>query len=282
MLNFTEIELILMISFGFSIAILFAKRALNELLPETFSFIYILGASITMLITYFTFNFNFSQINFHDFIIALTGGLFGALGYLCGYIGLRKIHAGITNTIFNLQGPFIILLGLFFYANAIDANVIYSLIISIIGLFMFSIKDIKYIKFNIWLLFITAAPIFWASMWIIFSFINTNTPIFYTLIMYFFADAYLFLISFLRKRINIRLNKHLYYSLCGGFISGLANSAYGIFILSYGTTLTGLITLLSVPITIILAMVFLKEFYTVYEMLGIVLISIGLSIGVFL
>ena len=72
------------------------------------------------------------------------------------------------------------------------------------------------------------------------------------------------------------------YALTGGFFSGIANGAYGIFITHYGTTLTGLITLISVPVSIILVVLILKERYVKLEMLGIALVCIGLLVSAIL
>lgn len=71
------------------------------------------------------------------------------------------------------------------------------------------------------------------------------------------------------------------FAIYGGFFSGLGNAAYGIFISGYGTALTGVITILSVPASVILAILILRERYTKIELIGIVAVFIGLMIAIF-
>ncbi|MEM3907058.1 MAG: hypothetical protein QXZ17_09400, partial [Nitrososphaerota archaeon] len=62
-------------------------------------------------------------------------------------------------------------------------------------------------------------------------------------------------------------------------VAGVANASYGIFITSYGTALTGIVTIIAVPVTVLLVIAVLQERYTFTEILGMIVIGIGLGIA---
>ena len=119
----------------------------------------------------------------------------------------------------------------------------------------------KEIKFNIPFILLSLSPLFWALEWVIFSFVSYTAPIFFTFVLYFSIFLVLVAMNIISKPPLISSPRIRAYALTGGLFSGIANGAYGIFITYYGTTLTGLITLISVPVSIILVVVILKERY---------------------
>ena len=281
-----EVALIILITMGFSIAVLFSKVSLNHIRPERFAMLYIMGASLVIFIEFSVFHLLGKApiiIGVNIWII-LVAAFFGAFAYFFGYVGLKNTNAGISSTIFNLQGPLIALLGALFYMEYPGNLVLTGLAIAIVGLFMMgsSGNSGKEIKFNIPFILLSLSPLFWALEWVIFSFVSYTAPIFFTFVLYFSIFLVLVAMNFISKPPLISSPRIRAYALTGGLFSGIANGAYGIFITYYGTTLTGLITLISVPVSIILVVVILKERYMKLEMLGIILVCIGLLVSAIL
>jgi hypothetical protein len=62
-------------------------------------------------------------------------------------------------------------------------------------------------------------------------------------------------------------------------LAGVANAAYGVFITNFGTALTGIVTIISVPVSVLLVIALLHERYTYTELIGLIVIGIGLAIA---
>ncbi|MCL5804629.1 MAG: EamA family transporter, partial [Candidatus Thermoplasmatota archaeon] len=135
-MNIEEYLLILLITLGFSIAVVFAKISLNRIRPERFSMIYISGATLVIFIEFVIFHLaGDAPVFLTDRItlVIIMGGIFGAFAYLFGYIGLRSVHAGISSTIFDLQGPLITFIGAIVFAIYPGNYVILGLFVAIFG-----------------------------------------------------------------------------------------------------------------------------------------------------
>lgn len=278
--------LIAMITTGFSVAVLFSKVSLTEMRPERFTLYYIFGAVIVMSVEIIVVRpeILITLLLNQDLIIILISSAFGALAYFFGYIGLKGTYAGISSTIFNLQGVLITFIGAIAYRIFPGYSIIFGLLVSLLGLYFIGIKGLNKtkIKLDKSFIFLTLSPILWALEWVCFSFVSAKAPIFYTYLLYFFILLLLLIgnMAFVRKS-SAEHRKMKLYAIYGGFFSGLGNAAYGIFISQYGTALTGVITILSVPASVILAILILRERYTRIELVGIVTVFIGLMIALF-
>ena len=283
---FFEMALIVIITAGFSVAVLFSKVSLNYMKPERFIMLYIMGASIVIFTEFSIFHLigEAPITTSANIWLILIAALFGALAYFFASVGLKNTHAGISSTIFNLQGPMIALIGALFYMVYPGNLVLAGLAIAVLGLFMMGSNGNSRsdLKLNISFILLSLSPIFWALEWVIFSLVSSSAPLFLTFILYFSIFLVLVVMNAVSRQPLISSPRIRAYALTGGLFSGIANGAYGIFITDYGTTLTGLITLLSVPVSLVLVVLILKERYVKLEMLGIVLVCAGLLVSTIL
>lgn len=278
--------LVTLITLGFSSAIIFSKISLGEIKPERFAMIYTFGAVIVIaaqtavmhLLGDAPFIFN------SGFVLIIVAAAFGALAYFSAYTGLKGTAAGISTTVFNLQGPLITFVGAVIYRIFPGYPVIFGLAISLAGLFIFGMKDMRgSLRLSRSFLLLSLSPLLWALEWISFSLVSSVSPMFYTFLLYLL----IFLVLFIVNNVIIRpelvsSRKSRIFALTGGIFSGMANGSYGIFLTNNGTTLTGVITLLSVPVSVLLVIVTLKERYSRLEIGGITAIFAGLLVAAFL
>ena len=282
-----EYLLILLITLGFSIAVVFAKVSLNRIRPERFSMIYIAGATLVIFIEFIIFHLAGGAPVFltgRILFIIILGGLFGAFAYLFGYIGLRSVHAGISGTIFDLQGPFITFIGAVVFAIYPGNFVILGLFVAIFGLFLMGYKknDSGKIKITLPFIFLAFSPLLWALEWISFDSVSQPAPIFLTFLLYLCILIVLVFMNAVTRPPVISSVRLRVIAFTGGLFSGIANGSYGIFITIYGSTLTGVITLLSVPVGLLLVIALLHEKYTRLELIGIIAVGAGLAISTLL
>ena len=278
--------LVLPITLGFSFAVIFSKVSLGEIKPERFAMIYTFGAIVVIAVQTLIFHImgKASFIMNSGVILILLAAAFGAFAYFFAYTGLKGTAAGISTTVFNLQGPLITFIGALVYRIFPGYPVIAGLLISLVGLFIFGMKDMKEpLKLSRSFVFLSLSPLLWALEWISFSLVSSVSPMFYTFVLYLF----IFLMLFITNNVIIRpklvsSRKARTFAMIGGIFSGIANGSYGIFLSSNGTTLTGLVTLLTVPVSVLLVMATLREKYSLLEMGGIAIIFAGLVVATFL
>ena len=278
--------LVLPITLGFSFAVIFSKVSLGEIKPERFAMIYTFGAIVVIAVQTLIFHImgKASFIINSGIILILLAAAFGAFAYFLAYTGLKGTAAGISTTVFNLQGPLITFIGALVYRIFPGYPVIVGLLISLVGLFIFGMKDMKEpLKLSRSFVFLSLSPLLWALEWISFSLVSSVSPMFYTFVLYLF----IFLMLFITNNVIIRpklvsSRKARTFAMIGGIFSGIANGSYGIFLSSNGTTLTGLVTLLTVPVSVLLVMATLREKYSLLEMGGIAIIFAGLVVATFL
>jgi drug/metabolite transporter (DMT)-like permease len=89
--------------------------------------------------------------------------------------------------------------------------------------------------------------------------------------------VFLFIVALTQKFFMPR--KSLVYAICGGSFAGVGNASYGVLISSYGTAFSGVVILLSVPLSVGLSVLVLHEKYSNIEALGLSVISIGLAVA---
>ena len=258
--------LVLPITLGFSFAVIFSKVSLGEIKPERFAMIYTFGAIVVIAVQTLIFHImgKASFIINSGIILILLAAAFGAFAYFLAYTGLKGTAAGISTTVFNLQGPLITFIGALVYRIFPGYPVIVGLLISLVGLFIFGMKDMKEpLKLSRSFVFLSLSPLLWALEWISFSLVSSVSPMFYTFVLYLF----IFLMLFITNNVIIRpklvsSRKARTFAMIGGIFSGIANGSYGIFLSSNGTTLTGMVTLLAVPVSVLLVMATLREKYS--------------------
>ncbi|MDA8054738.1 MAG: DMT family transporter [Thermoplasmatales archaeon] len=278
-----EILLIFLITLGFSGAIPFAKVGVKDANVEGFTSIYTLGIVFTMLIEqliYIPLKHSFVYFGSPDYVIILAGTI-GAFGYLSGYGGMKRVHAGISSTVFNLQGPLILVFGALF-SSVYPGNVItLGLIISVIGIVFIGSPRFKKKSISLGFPFILVilAPILWALEWVFFSFVSIKDPVFFTFLLYLIAFLVVTIIGIARKALFNVSRRTFMYAFTGGALAGIANASYGVFITNYGTALTGIVTIISVPVSVLLVIAVLHERYTLIEVIGLIVTGIGLAIA---
>lgn len=278
-----EIFLIFLITLGFSGAIPIAKVGVKDSNVEGFTAIYLSGTVFTMFVEQVMFiPLKHSFIYFGSpIIVVILAGTIGSFGYLSGYAGMKRTHAGISSTVFNLQGPLILVFGALLTAAYPGTFMIVGLAVSVVGILLIGLSkfNLKNFSVSIPFSFVVLAPILWALEWVSFSTVSMKDPIFFTFILYLTAFLVATIISISRKRLLTVVKKAALYAFAGGALAGIANASYGIFITNYGTALTGIVTIISVPVTVILVIAVLQERYTISEILGLIVIGIGLGIA---
>lgn len=281
-----EIILVVLITLGFSIAVIFAKTSLNKMDAKGFVKFYFLGAAIVIFIEFLTLhsmglaNITFS---FNAWAILLSAA-FGAAAAFAGFIGMKRIHAGVSGTIFNLQGPLIALFGVLFYRIYPSNMVFMGILISVIGLIIMGLdRGLKAtVRFTSPFLLLSVSPLLWALEWILFSFTSSAAPVFLTFLLYLFIFIILWGLNYVFRPLSEGPSRTRFLAIAGGSFAGVANGSYGIFITYYGPALTGIVTLMSVPVSVLLAFLILKERYNGPEFLGMVLVCIGLVVSTIL
>lgn len=281
-----ELLLIFLITLGFSVAVVFSKVSLNLIRPERFAMIYITGAASVTLLEFSLFRLlGKAPIAIGgSFWILLLAALFGAFAYLFGYVGMRSTHAGVSSTIFNLQGPLIALIGALVFSFYPGNLVILGLGTAVLGLVLMGYERDSVGKFRVTIPFVLLclSPLFWALEWISFDFVSSPAPVFLTFILYLSILLILIAVNVIMRPPLVSSLRPRLYALIGGFFSGIANGSYGIFITYYGSTLTGIVTMISVPVSLFLVVIFLKEKYSRWEIMGISLVCLGLVISTIL
>lgn len=285
-MSLIELVLILLITAGFSGAIPVAKVGLKGAEVRGFTAVYISGIVFTMFIEQLIFiPMRYARVDFGRPIltIAIAGGI-GALGYLSGYGGMKNVHAGISSTVFNLQGPLILTFGAIFTSTYPGNYITTGLIVSIVGIVLIGSSKFTLSKISIGIPFILVAiaPVLWALEWVFFSEASALDPIFFTFILYLAAFLVALAFSLYGKELFNIQSKSAAYAFFGGTLAGIANASYGVFITNFGTALTGIVTIISVPVSVLLVIAVLRERYSLKEVIGLVVTGIGLGIALVL
>jgi drug/metabolite transporter (DMT)-like permease len=281
-----ELLLIFLITLGFSGAIPIAKVGISSSDVQGFTAIYITGIVFTMFLEQMIFiplKYSFVSFGSPVFVIVIAGAV-GAFGYLSGYAGMKKVHAGISSTVFNLQGPLILLFGALFTSIYPGNMITLGLIISLVGIILIgsSKVNLKNIALGFPFIFVVLAPILWALEWVFFSTVSGKDPIFFTFLLYLTACLVTLAISLGRKTLFTVSKRNAKYAFVGGALAGVANASYGIFITNFGTALTGIVTIISVPVSVLLVIAVLHERYSKSEILGLIVTGLGLGIALIL
>ena len=283
---FAELLMIFLITLGFSGAIPLAKVGLRSSAVEGFTAIYMGGIVFTMFIEQLIFiPLEFSFITFGSPVaVVVIAGSIGAFGYLSGYGGMKKVHAGISSTVFNLQGPLILIFGALITSIYPGRDITIGLIISLVGIILLGSSKFKLgnISIGIPFILVVLAPILWALEWVFFSTVSIRNPIFYTFLLYLTAFVVTLLLGVGRRAMLGIQRKAAMMAFLGGTLAGIANASYGVFITNYGTALTGIVTIISVPASVLLVIAVLHERYTASEVIGIIVTAIGLGIALIL
>ncbi|MGC8561767.1 MAG: hypothetical protein ACP5UZ_02415 [Thermoplasmata archaeon] len=275
--------MIFLITLGFSGAIPLAKVGLKNSAVEGFTAIYIGGIVFTMLIEQLIFiPLKYSFVTFGPpVVVVVVAGSIGAFGYLSGYGGMKMVHAGVSSTVFNLQGPLILIFGALITSIYPGKSITIGLIISLLGIIVLGSSKFKLRNISIGIPFILVvlAPILWALEWVFFSTVSIRDPTFYTFLLYLTAFVVTLLLGIGRRAMLNIQRKAAMMAFLGGTLAGIANASYGVFITNYGTALTGIVTIISVPVSVLLVIAVLHERYTVSEVIGIIVTAIGLGIA---
>ncbi|MGC8618421.1 MAG: EamA family transporter [Thermoplasmata archaeon] len=282
-----EILLIFLITLGFSGAVPFAKVSVQKMSVEAFTTVYIGGIVFTMGIEQLLLvSLKYSFVTFGTPIVTIIiAGVVAAVGYLSGYAGMKRIYAGISSTIFNLQGPLILVFGAVVTATYPGNMIIIGLAISLIGIVLIggaSKVRLTNFSFGIPFILVVLAPILWALEWVLFSRVSSRDPVFFTFFLYLTAFLVTSAFSTFRRTLFSGSRKVALFAFMGGSLAGLANASYGVFITNYGTALTGIVTIISIPASVLLVIAVLHEHYTRKEVLGLLAIGIGLGISLIL
>lgn len=245
---------------------------------EPFQFVF-----FRFLLAFFFFlpflKFNIKKILRRDLLIT---GLLSATGYLFQFTGQKYTLSGRASLFINTYILWIPIIIYFFEKRSLNKNEIISLIFSLIGLFLLFYKDIgkfeiTYLKGDILTLFSSFS---WAFYIILAKKILKETPPFeFTAIIIFLTLIFLFPFSL----INFKFPKNLqgYYAIfhLAFFCTFLAYFLYHIGLSKTSEFTSSLFLLLEVLFAIILSFIFLKEKFTLIQIIGSLFILSSILFG---
>lgn len=217
-----------------------------------------------------------------DFLIMLILGLFYALSSEFLFLGYDYLSPGIASTILFVYPVIVALAMVMFFKETISKATVFSLILTILGVFVLSLKDatfsINFIGLSIALL----SALFYALYIIIIN--KTNIPFsgmkitFYSLL---FSSLY-YLIKVLWHQDELSID---FYTLGNFTLFAFVTTVVSISTLVYaiqmiGSTPTSIMGALEPVVAVLVSVLFFQEPFTIGLFLGVMFIIIGVILNI--
>ncbi len=217
-----------------------------------------------------------------DFLIMLILGLFYALSSEFLFLGYDYLSPGIASTILFVYPVIVALAMVMFFKETISKATVFSLILTILGVFVLSLKDatfsINFIGLSIALL----SALFYALYIIIIN--KTNIPFsgmkitFYSLL---FSSLYYF-IKVLWHQDELSID---FYTLGNFTLFAFVTTVVSISTLVYaiqmiGSTPTSIMGALEPVVAVLVSVLFFQEPFTIGLFLGVMFIIIGVILNI--
>lgn len=217
-----------------------------------------------------------------DFLIMLILGLFYALSSEFLFLGYDYLSPGIASTILFVYPVIVAMAMVLFFKETISKATVLSLILTILGVFVLSLKDatfsINFIGLSIALL----SALFYALYIIIIN--KTNIPFsgmkitFYSLL---FSSLY-YLIKVLWNQDELSID---FYTLGNFTLFAFVTTVVSISTLVYaiqmiGSTPTSIMGALEPVVAVLVSVLFFQEQFTVGLFLGVMFIIIGVILNI--
>lgn len=239
----------------------------------------------------FIAKFSFAELAKVNIYQVLVLGVVNAFGYLMFYKALKKGEVSIIGPMISSYSAFSLLFSAFYFKESLNYFIVLCLLIIVVGIAMSSIdyKKIFTNKFNK-KDFIKGLPeailaililSLWFPLWG--SYISNNSWIISLLLLrFFFSLTLLTLLIFDKTKIVIKQKNIIGWLIIVGILDLLAyiSLTWGYSDSNYKSIVTVLASVFSVP-TIILARIFLKEKLQLLQIVGIVVIFIGIVLLAF-
>lgn len=218
-----------------------------------------------------------------ELLIYVALGLFYSLSSECLFLGYDYLTPGIASTILFVYPVIVALIMVFFFREKITKPTIYSLIISLLGVGILSMKDARF-EVNVAGFLITlGSALFYALYLVIVNKSKLQVSgmkiTFYSLL---FSSAYYFFKSLVMQEPLAIPSMDLFIDIS---LFSIITTVFSIIALIYairfiGSTHTAIMGALEPVIAIVVSVGFFGEHLTLTLMVGVVLILIGVLINV--
>ncbi len=218
-----------------------------------------------------------------ELLIYVALGLFYSLSSECLFLGYDYLTPGIASTILFVYPVIVALIMVFFFREKITKPTIYSLIISLLGVGILSMKDARF-EVNVAGFLITlGSALFYALYLVIVNKSKLQVSgmkiTFYSLL---FSSAYYFVKSLVMQEPLAIPSMDLFIDIS---LFSIITTVFSIIALIYairfiGSTHTAIMGALEPVIAIVVSVGFFEEHLTLTLMVGVVLILIGVLINV--
>ncbi len=243
-----------------------------------------LALQIAMLLVLSIFFFTYPGINLYTISVCVLAGFFGAISLLLYSKGLRSGNISIVATIASVWGAVTAILGIVFFHETLSNPQILYISIIIIGTILVSFEAKNMLKKGMsnkwsWINYSVLALFGYGIFFFLISDLSKmigwfDTAIFVTVSSFLFILVYVFI-----TRTNMKIGKSYMPLLIVISVLGLI----GLFAYNIGTqySYTSIISPISAAapvITIILAMLILKERMATSQKIGMIMVILGLML----
>lgn len=218
-----------------------------------------------------------------ELLIYVALGLFYSLSSECLFLGYDYLTPGIASTILFVYPVIVALIMVFFFREQITKPTIYSLIISLLGVGILSMKDARFDVNVAGFLITLGSALFYALYLVIVNRSKLQVSgmkiTFYSLL---FSSAYYFFKSLIMQESLIIPSMDLFIDIS---LFSIITTVFSIIALIYairfiGSTHTAIMGALEPVIAIVVSVGFFGEHLTLTLTVGVVLILIGVLINV--
>lgn len=256
-------------------------KAINFPLDVTLFYRFFIAALI--LLAYLMYKKESLAMTGKELLIYVALGLFYSLSSECLFLGYDYLTPGIASTILFVYPVIVALIMVFFFREKITKPTIYSLIISLLGVGILSMKDARF-EVNVAGFLITlGSALFYALYLVIVNKSKLQVSgmkiTFYSLL---FSSAYYFFKSLVMQEPLAIPSMDLFIDIS---LFSIITTVFSIIALIYairfiGSTHTAIMGALEPVIAIVVSVGFFEEHLTLTLMVGVVLILIGVLINV--
>ncbi len=280
---YTYLLSLFIILVGFSAYPLISKKYIGGIGYKKFIPVFLgftaLGTLIIPFIVYRSFTFNLGYVP----LLALLGAMYTVAIYLVLY-SIENYHVSIINTLVGAQQVLIALFSSVFFFIFELKSILFPFLIIMAGTAFLLLNAEGRARFSKYVIFALIAVLIWVFMWVIFYTINTSFPLIYYAVLQSFSFAFCLPVAFLQNRhksIKYYVSgEKFHYIAFAGVLNGVATVVFS-FAYKYNALLTPFIAQLAIPIVIVVSFLFFRERPKKFSLIGIILITIGSFVYIF-
>ena len=267
---------------SFATLAIFVKVGYNTGLSTVGMLFLRFGFAVVLMGSYIAFFRGFKIGKNLLFKAFITGGLLYPAQSFCFFSGIGYTSPNVAELILYLYPAVVAFLGFLFFKEALTPFKLFYIAVILIG-FGFIFHDAFYSKLRfLGVLFSTAAMVIYSFYLIVVEkFVSDEDPVLFSFFTIFFAFIVYALIGF--NKLDLSFN---FYQLIVGFLLGLVPTFLAIMFLFksievIGSSLTSVFSSVEPVVTIILSSVFLHMWLNTAQIIGGVLILLGVFMANF-